>query len=94
MCQMCHIVSDLSVMDGDSDEIKEQLKLQFQALQEQQVLRIQRRLEMKKKDSNPPPLSSLDIIHFTEEDDDTMDQFNARYTWNMSSQSCCHRYNY
>lgn len=73
---MCHIVSDLSVMDGDSDEIKEQLRLQFQALQEQQVQRIQRRLEM--KNSKPPPLSSLDIINFTEEDDDMTDQFNTR----------------
>ncbi|XP_043112906.1 coiled-coil domain-containing protein 13 isoform X2 [Puntigrus tetrazona] len=64
-------------MDGDSDEIKEQLRLQFQALQEQQVQRIQRRLEMKKTDSN-----GLDNINFTEENDDTMDQFNARVTQN------------
>lgn len=80
---MCHIVSDLSVMDGDSDEIKEQLRLQFQALQEQQVQRIQKRLEMKKTerdktDPNAPPLSSLDNISFTEEDDDMTDVFNAR----------------
>ncbi|KAL0200050.1 hypothetical protein M9458_003237, partial [Cirrhinus mrigala] len=68
-------------MDGDSDEIKEQLKLQFQALQKQQVQRIQRRLERKKTerdkmDSNAPPISSLDNISFMEEDDDMMDVFN------------------
>ncbi|XP_073704857.1 coiled-coil domain-containing protein 13 [Garra rufa] len=78
-------------MDGDSDEIKEQLRLQFQALQEQQVQRIHRRLEMKKTErdkteSNAPPLSSLDNISFTEEDDDMMDVFNTRVTQNENEQ--------
>lgn len=77
---MCHVVSDLSVMDGDSDEIKEQLRLQFQALQEQQVQRIQRRLEMRKTDSDAP-LSGLDVINLTEEGDDVMDLVDAR--WRM-----------
>ncbi|XP_026062795.1 coiled-coil domain-containing protein 13 isoform X1 [Carassius auratus] len=81
MCQMCRVVSDLSVMDGDSDQIKEQLRLQFQALQEQQVQRIQRRLEMKKTDSN-----ALDNINLTEEDDDMMDLFNTRVTQNENEQ--------
>ncbi|XP_050981957.1 coiled-coil domain-containing protein 13 [Labeo rohita] len=78
-------------MDGDSDEIKEQLRLQFQALQEQQVQRIQKRLEMKKTerdktDPNAPPLSSLDNISFTEEDDDMTDVFNARVMQNENEQ--------
>ncbi|XP_052404545.1 coiled-coil domain-containing protein 13 isoform X1 [Carassius gibelio] len=68
-------------MDGDSDQIKEQLRLQFQALQEQQVQRIQRRLEMKKTDSN-----ALDNINLTEEDDDMMDLFNTRVTQNENEQ--------
>ncbi|KAK2901422.1 hypothetical protein Q8A67_009537 [Cirrhinus molitorella] len=81
----------IPVMDGDNDEIKEQLRLQFQALQEQQVQRIQRRLEMKKTDrdktdSSAPPLSSLDNISFSEEDDDMMDVFNARVTQNENEQ--------
>uniref|UniRef100_A0A673K2Q2 Coiled-coil domain-containing protein 13-like n=1 Tax=Sinocyclocheilus rhinocerous TaxID=307959 RepID=A0A673K2Q2_9TELE len=78
-------------MDGDSDEIKEQLRLQFQSLQEQQVQRIQRRLEMKKmdrdkRDSNAPLLSSLDVINLTEEDDDMMNLFNARVMQNENEQ--------
>ncbi|XP_016320083.1 coiled-coil domain-containing protein 13 [Sinocyclocheilus anshuiensis] len=78
-------------MDGDSDEIKEQLRLQFQSLQEQQVQRIQRRLEMKKidrdkRDSNAPPLSSMDIIHLTEEDADMKNLFNARVMQNENEQ--------
>ncbi|XP_059358496.1 coiled-coil domain-containing protein 13 isoform X2 [Carassius carassius] len=85
MCQMCHVVSDLSVMDGDSDEIKEQLRLQFQALQEQQVQRIQRRQEMKKIDSN-----ALDNINLTEEDDDMMHLFNTRVMQNENEQLLDH----
>uniref|UniRef100_A0A9J8A8E0 Coiled-coil domain containing 13 n=2 Tax=Cyprinus carpio TaxID=7962 RepID=A0A9J8A8E0_CYPCA len=73
-------------MDGDSDEIKEQLRLQFQALQEQQVQRIQRRLEMRKTDSDAPPLSGLDNINFTEEDEDVMDLVDARVTQNEIEQ--------
>ncbi|XP_042573675.1 LOW QUALITY PROTEIN: coiled-coil domain-containing protein 13-like [Cyprinus carpio] len=72
-------------MDGDSDEIKEQLRLQFQALQEQQVQRIQRRLEMRKMDSDAP-LSGLDNINFTEEDEDMMDLVDARVTQNEIEQ--------
>uniref|UniRef100_A0A8C2HMF4 Coiled-coil domain containing 13 n=1 Tax=Cyprinus carpio TaxID=7962 RepID=A0A8C2HMF4_CYPCA len=73
-------------MDGDSDEIKEQLRLQFQALQEQQVQLIQRRLEMRKTDSDAPPLSGLDNINFTEEDEDMMDLVDARVTQNEIEQ--------
>lgn len=73
------VVSDVSVMDGDSEEIKEHLRLQFQTLQEQQVQRIRRRLEMKRTDTEKTsPLSSLDNINLMEEDGDVMDLFNAR----------------
>ncbi|XP_056321561.1 coiled-coil domain-containing protein 13 [Danio aesculapii] len=75
-------------MDEDADEIKEHLRLQFQTLQEQQVQRIQRRQEMKKTggekqtDAIALPLSSsLDDIHFTEED-----LFNARIIQNENEQ--------
>ncbi|XP_051553985.1 coiled-coil domain-containing protein 13 [Myxocyprinus asiaticus] len=78
-------------MDGDS-EIKEHLRFQFQALQEQQVQRIQRRLEMRKEmdrdqtSSNAAPLSSLDSMNLTEEDEDLMDLFNARVIQNENEQ--------
>ncbi|XP_048096568.1 coiled-coil domain-containing protein 13 isoform X3 [Alosa alosa] len=39
-------------MEGDHDEIKEHLRLQFQALQDQQERRLQRRLERKRKDTD------------------------------------------
>ncbi|XP_062412781.1 coiled-coil domain-containing protein 13 isoform X2 [Sardina pilchardus] len=39
-------------MEGDHDEIKEHLRLQFQALQEQQERRLQRRLDRKRKDAD------------------------------------------
>ncbi|XP_016139236.1 coiled-coil domain-containing protein 13 [Sinocyclocheilus grahami] len=77
-------------MDGDRDEIKEQLRLQCQALQEQQVQRIQRRLEMKKRDSSAPPLSGPDNINFTEEDDDMMGLLNARVMQNENKQLHAH----
>ncbi|XP_051555490.1 coiled-coil domain-containing protein 13-like [Myxocyprinus asiaticus] len=81
----------IDVMDGDS-EIKEHLRLQFQALQEQQVQRIQRRLEMRKEmdrdetSSNTAPLSSLDNMNLTEEGEDMMDLFNARVIQNENEQ--------
>ncbi|XP_068069101.1 coiled-coil domain-containing protein 13 isoform X2 [Danio rerio] len=84
-------------MDGDADEIKEHLRLQFQTLQEQQVQRIQRRQEMKKTDGEKqtdaialPLSSSLDDIHFTEEDDKVMDLFNARMIQNENEQLLDH----
>ncbi|XP_067218399.1 coiled-coil domain-containing protein 13 isoform X2 [Chanodichthys erythropterus] len=74
-------------MDGDSEEIKEHLRLQFQTLQEQQVLRIRRRLEMKRTDTEKTsPLSSLDNINLMEEDGDVMDLFNARVIQNENEQ--------
>lgn len=39
-------------MEGDHDGIKEHLRLQFQALQEQQERRLQRRLVKKRKDTD------------------------------------------
>lgn len=76
---MCYIVFDFSVMDGDSDQIKEHLRLQFQALQEQQVQRIQKRLEMRKElDRENTDSINLDTMNITEEDDDMMDPVNAR----------------
>ncbi|XP_048018787.1 coiled-coil domain-containing protein 13 isoform X2 [Megalobrama amblycephala] len=74
-------------MDGDSEEIKEHLRLQFQTLQEQQVQRIRRRLEMKQTDTEKTsPLSSLDNINLMEEDGDVMDLFNARVIQNENEQ--------
>ncbi|XP_051724360.1 coiled-coil domain-containing protein 13 isoform X4 [Ctenopharyngodon idella] len=84
---MCPVISDLSVMDGDSEEIKEHLRLQFQTLQEQQVQRIRRRLEMKQTDKDKTsPLSSVDNINLMEEDGDMMDLFNARVIQNENEQ--------
>ncbi|XP_067308372.1 coiled-coil domain-containing protein 13 isoform X2 [Pseudorasbora parva] len=65
-------------MDGDAEEIKQHLRLQFQSLQEQQVQRIQRRLEMKQSGSRASPHRGLDNINLTEEDGDMRELFNAR----------------
>lgn len=76
---MCNIVFDFSVMDGDSDQIKEHLRLQFQALQEQQVQRIQKRLEMRKEvERENTGSNDLDNMNLTEDDDDMVDLVNAR----------------
>ncbi|XP_073671030.1 coiled-coil domain-containing protein 13 [Paramisgurnus dabryanus] len=74
-------------MDGDSDQIKENLRLQFQALQEQQVQRVQKRLEMRKEvDRDNTSLNDLDNINLTEEDDGMIDHFNARLMQNENEQ--------
>ncbi|XP_056122420.1 coiled-coil domain-containing protein 13 isoform X2 [Rhinichthys klamathensis goyatoka] len=68
-------------MDADGEEIKQQLRLQFQALQEQQE---HRRQQMKKSRSRaPPPLphSGLDHISLTtqqEEEEEEEERFKAR----------------
>ncbi|XP_076152218.1 coiled-coil domain-containing protein 13 [Alosa pseudoharengus] len=48
-------------MEGDHDEIKEHLRLQFQALQDQQERRLQRRLERKRKDTDSITAETLQI---------------------------------
>ncbi|XP_063075387.1 coiled-coil domain-containing protein 13 isoform X2 [Engraulis encrasicolus] len=55
-------------MEGDHDEIREHLKMQFQALQEQQERRLQQRLEQKKRDvDNVPTRSSSQTLPGLEE---------------------------
>lgn len=77
---MCNIVFDFSVMEGDSDQIKEHLRLQFQALQEQQVQRIQKRLEMRKEvERENTGSNDLHNMNLTEDNDDMMDLVNARW---------------
>lgn len=46
-------------MEGDHDGIKEHLRLQFQALQEQQERRLQQRLEKKRKDMDSVTAETL-----------------------------------
>ncbi|CAM4598389.1 unnamed protein product [Leuciscus chuanchicus] len=69
-----------SLMDADGEEIKQQLRLQLQALQEQQE---HRRQKMKKNRSraSPPPHSGLDNMNLTtqqEEDEEEEERFKAR----------------
>ncbi|KAG1926661.1 coiled-coil domain-containing protein [Pimephales promelas] len=73
-------VTRLAVMDADGEEIKQQLRLQFQALQEQQE---HRRQQMKKSRSRAPPLphSGLDLISLStqqEEEEEEEERFQAR----------------
>ncbi|KAK3568184.1 hypothetical protein QTP86_034837, partial [Hemibagrus guttatus] len=44
-----HRRTDVTVMEADNDRLKDQLRLQFQTLQEQQVQRLHERLEKKKQ---------------------------------------------
>ncbi|TRY94271.1 hypothetical protein DNTS_007114 [Danionella cerebrum] len=80
-------------MEGDSDDIKQRLMLQFQALQAQQAQRVQKQLEMKKMreetDSDVLHCSSLDKMAFTEEDEDdegNLGLVNARLIQNENEQ--------
>lgn len=76
---MFDVVFDFAVMNGDSDQIKEHLRLQFQALQEQQVQRVQKRLEMRNELLRENSASNdLDNMNLKEDDDDMMDLVNAR----------------
>ncbi|XP_057190286.1 coiled-coil domain-containing protein 13 isoform X1 [Triplophysa rosa] len=78
---------ETNLMNGDSDQIKEHLRLQFQALQEQQVQRIQKRLEMRKElDRENTGSNNLDNMNLTEDDDDMMDLVNARLIQNENEE--------
>lgn len=83
---MFDVVFDFAVMNGDSDQIKEHLRLQFQALQEQQVQRVQKRLEMRNELLRENSASNdLDNMNLKEGDDDMMDLVNARWQLNKST---------
>ncbi|XP_056599002.1 coiled-coil domain-containing protein 13 isoform X2 [Triplophysa dalaica] len=84
---MFYVVFDFAVMNGDSDQIKEHLRLQFQALQEQQVQRVQKRLEMKNELLRENSGSNdLDNMNLKEDDDDMMDLVNARLIQNENEE--------
>ncbi|XP_049337892.1 coiled-coil domain-containing protein 13 isoform X1 [Astyanax mexicanus] len=73
-------------MEGDDDRMKEQLRLQLQALQQQQENRLQKRLEEQGQQGGRPGVDKQDGWDLSVDDADLVEQFSGRLLRNENEQ--------
>ncbi|XP_072544785.1 coiled-coil domain-containing protein 13 [Salminus brasiliensis] len=73
-------------MEGDDDRMKEHLKLQLQALQEQQEQRLQKRLEKSRLRRDQAGFDGQDGLNLSMDDAELVEQFSTRLLQNENEQ--------